>query len=84
MVNVVEVFKVFPYLGSQITHVLSDRDKHFELARGAMSALGQRVWRSKHLSRRTKVDLDNNRSIEIKTGLFRDKILTMDPWVLMV
>ena len=56
----VNIVDVFPYLGCQITPDGSSRrevDRRVGLAWGAMSQLGQRVWRSKYLSRGTKVEV---------------------------
>ena len=56
----VQVVDSFPYLGSRVSSDgKSDEDitRRLGLAWGAMSALGVRVWRSRHLSRMTKVEV---------------------------
>ena len=56
----VEVVTVFPYLGSRISSdgsVSAEVDRRIGLAWGAMSSIGEKVWASRHLSRRTKVEV---------------------------
>jgi hypothetical protein len=58
----VNVVVVFPYMVCQITADFSSRrkiDRRVGLARGIISLLGQRVWRSKYLSRETTVEVFN-------------------------
>ena len=54
----VQLVDSFPYLGSRVSSDgKSEKDitRSLGFARGKMSSLGVRVWRSRHLSRRTKV-----------------------------
>ena len=56
----VQVVNSFPYLGSRVSFDgKSDEEinRRLGLAWGVMSSLGVRVWRSRHLSRRTKVEV---------------------------
>ena len=56
----VDAIEVFPYLGILITlNGSSDRDVHrrLSLVWDVMSALGRRMWRTKHLSQETKVEI---------------------------
>ena len=57
--NLVDVVEVFPYLGSRITtdgSSLKEIDRRLGVAWGVVGSL-KRVWRSRHLSRKTKVEV---------------------------
>ena len=64
--ELVEVVDVFPYLGARISSEgtsLKEIDRRLGLGWGVMFSLGDRIWRSRYLSRRTKV------------GVFRQLVL---------
>ena len=57
--NLVDVVEVFPYLGSRVTSdgsSLIEIDRRLGVAWGVVGSL-KRVWRSRYLSRRTKVEV---------------------------
>ena len=57
--NLVDVVEVFPYLGSRITSdgsSLKEIDRRLGVAWGVVGSL-KRVWRSRNLSRRSKVEV---------------------------
>ena len=64
--ELVEVVDVFPYLGARVTPdgtSLREVDRRLGLGWGVMFSLGDRIWRSRYLSRR------------IKVGVFRQLVL---------
>ena len=54
----VEVVEMFTYLGTVVLRFIScevEINRRLDLAQGVMNSLNKTVWRSRHLSRRSKV-----------------------------